>query len=46
MKFLGIVSSPRRRGNTALLVEEVLFGAKNRGAEVEIFYVLCGGSQY
>ncbi|MFB0523592.1 MAG: flavodoxin family protein [Candidatus Bathyarchaeia archaeon] len=39
MKFLGIVSSPRRRGNTALLVEEVLFGAKNRGAEVEIFYV-------
>lgn len=38
MKFLGIVCSPRRRGNTARLVEAVLFGARSRGAETEIFY--------
>ncbi|MBO3804064.1 MAG: flavodoxin family protein [Candidatus Brockarchaeota archaeon] len=40
MKFLGIVCSPRVKGNTALLVEAVLDGARKRGAETDIFY--CG----
>jgi multimeric flavodoxin WrbA len=40
MKFLGIVCSPREKGNTALLVQSVLDGAMECGAETEIF--LCG----
>ena len=34
-KILGIVGSPRRNGNTHLLVLEALQGAQERGAEVE-----------
>lgn len=36
MKVIGIVGSPRKGGNTETLVEKVLSGAKEVGAEVEI----------
>ncbi len=35
MKVLGIMGSPRIRGNTDLLLGEALKGAKSQGAEVE-----------
>ena len=35
MKFLGIASSPRRGGNTDLLLAELLKGAESKGAEVK-----------
>lgn len=35
MKVLGIAGSPRRDGNTDMLLAEVLKGAASRGAEVE-----------
>ncbi len=35
MRMLGILGSPRKRGNTDLLLEEVLNGAESEGAEVE-----------
>ena len=35
MKILGIMGSPRLRGNTDLLLDEALKGAASRGAEVE-----------
>ncbi len=35
MKVLGIMGSPRLKGNTDLLLDEALKGAKNRGATVE-----------
>ena len=35
MKVLGIMGSPRIKGNTDLLLDEALRGAKERGAEVE-----------
>ncbi|MCP4542846.1 MAG: flavodoxin family protein [Chloroflexi bacterium] len=34
-RVLGIVGSPRRGGNTEILVDEVLRGAKEAGAQVE-----------
>jgi multimeric flavodoxin WrbA len=36
MKVLGIVCSPRKGGNTEILVSEALVGAKESGAEVEM----------
>jgi multimeric flavodoxin WrbA len=39
MKVLGIVAGPRKTGNTARLVEEVLKGAEEVGHETEIFYM-------
>jgi len=36
MKVLGVVASPRRLGNTEILVKEALMGAEEQGAEVEI----------
>lgn len=39
MKLLGIFGSPRRGGNTDLLLEEALKGAEKEGAEVERLYV-------
>jgi len=39
MKILGISCSPRKSGNTTILLEEVLSGAKQEGAEVELFSV-------
>lgn len=38
MKVLGIAGSPRRGGNTDLLLDEALRGAKDAGAEVEKIY--------
>ena len=35
MKVLGIMGSPRLKGNTDLLLEEALRGAQSQGAEVE-----------
>lgn len=35
MKVLGIAGSPRRKGNTDLLLAEFLRGAENRGVEVK-----------
>ena len=39
MKVLGIVCSPRRRGNTEIMVKEALAGAEEAGAEVELVTV-------
>ena len=39
MKVLGLSCSPRRRGNTEILVKEALAGAKEAGAEVELVSV-------
>lgn len=35
LKVLGLAGSPRRRGNTELLLDQVLAGAANRGAQTE-----------
>jgi len=35
IKVLGLSTSPRRGGNTELLLDEVLRGTENKGAEVE-----------
>jgi len=40
MKVLGIVAGPRKTGNTARIVEEVISGAKGAGHETLLFY-LC-----
>ena len=40
MKVLGIAGSPRRGGNTDLLLAEVMKGATSRGAEVKTI-ILC-----
>jgi multimeric flavodoxin WrbA len=37
MKVLGFVGSPREDGNTKIMVEEVLNGAREAGAETELF---------
>lgn len=34
-KLMAIYGSPRRRGNTALLLQQAVFGAREAGAEVE-----------
>ncbi len=39
MKVLGIVCSPRKGGNTEILVREALAGAEEMGAEVEFLRV-------
>ena len=39
MKVLGIFGSPRRSGNTDLLLEEALRGAQEKGANVERLYL-------
>jgi len=35
MKVLGINGSPRKGGNTDILLDNALKGARNKGAEVE-----------
>jgi multimeric flavodoxin WrbA len=37
MKVIGIVGSPRKEGNTATLVEKVLAGAAEAGAETKVY---------
>lgn len=39
MKVVGFVGSPRKNGNTDVLVQQVLDGAVEAGAEVEKFYI-------
>ena len=39
MKILGLSCSPRKNGNTVALLEEALKGAKQEGAEVELYSV-------
>jgi multimeric flavodoxin WrbA len=39
MKILGICCSPRKGGNTEILLNEALSGAKQEGSEVELFSV-------
>jgi len=39
LKVLGIVCSPRKAGNTEILVSEALAGAKESGAEIELLRV-------
>ena len=39
MKVLGIVCSPRKNGNTEIMVEEALKTARDAGAETDIFLV-------
>ncbi|MFC1995238.1 flavodoxin family protein [Chloroflexota bacterium] len=39
MKVLGIVCSPRKEGNTEIMMTEALAGARKSGAEVEIWAV-------
>jgi multimeric flavodoxin WrbA len=39
MKILGLSCSPRKQGNTMVLMEEALRGAKQDGAEVELYSV-------
>ena len=39
MKILGIVCSPRKEGNTEILVQEALNAAKDAGAEVELLRI-------
>lgn len=39
MKVLGITCSPRKAGNTEILVQEALAGAKETGAEVELLRI-------
>ncbi|MFC2010466.1 flavodoxin family protein [Chloroflexota bacterium] len=41
MKILGLSCSPRKSGNTAILVAEALDGARSEGGEVEL-YSLAG----
>jgi multimeric flavodoxin WrbA len=39
MKVLGIFGSPRRGGNTEILLEEILKGAEKEGAEADRIYL-------
>lgn len=38
-KFLGVVGSPRRKGNTDILVSHIMDGARSLGAETETLYL-------
>lgn len=39
MKIIGIIASPRKEGNTAWIVNKILEGAKEQGAETQLFYL-------
>jgi len=38
-RFFGVVGSPRREGNTHILVKTILQGARSRGAEFELVHL-------
>lgn len=38
-KVLGIVGSPRKKGNTHILVSKILDGAKSQGAQTQIIFL-------
>jgi len=37
MKIVGFIGSPRKKGNTTTIVNEVLRGAQEAGAETKVF---------
>jgi multimeric flavodoxin WrbA len=39
VKILGVVGSPRKKGNTHLLVSKILDGAREKGAKTEILFL-------
>jgi multimeric flavodoxin WrbA len=39
MKVTAIVGNPRRKGQSARLVEEIVEGAKENGAEIVVYYL-------
>jgi multimeric flavodoxin WrbA len=39
MKIVGLIGSPRKNGNTDVLVQKALEGAKAQGAETTLFYL-------
>jgi len=39
VKVCGIIGSPNKKGNVSLLVNQVLEGAKSKGAEIETIYL-------
>ena len=39
MKVLGVVGSPRRKGNTHILVSKILEGAEKEGASTELIFL-------
>ena len=39
MRIVALMGSPRRNGSTAMLVNEVLKGAEERGAQTNIYYL-------
>lgn len=39
MKVIGFVGSPRKNGNTDFMVQQILKGAAEEGAETKIFYL-------
>ena len=39
MKFLGVLGSPRKQGNTHLLISKLLEGAGSRGAETDVIFL-------
>ena len=38
MKIIGVVASPRKNGNTAWTINQILEGAKEQGAETQTWY--------
>jgi len=38
LKIIGFVGSPRKEGNTAWMVNQILEGAKEQGAETQVWY--------
>ena len=38
MKIIGFIASPRKEGNTAWIVNKILEGAKEQGAETQSWY--------
>jgi multimeric flavodoxin WrbA len=38
MKIIGFTASPRKKGNTAWIVDKILEGAKEQGAETQFWY--------
>lgn len=38
MKIIGFIASPRKEGNTAWIINKILEGAKERGAETQSWY--------
>ena len=37
VKVVGLIGSPRKNGNTEVLINEALKGASDAGAEIEVF---------